>query len=147
MTHTEQLLCCIHRAAEMGRENVGKLQNCATDDHFRALLARWQQDYSRYYSSADVLLKARGGDDSGLGAMSRVMGGLMTDLNLAVDGSDAHIAEMLHRGTEQGIRELGEQLDAARGIAEEEAINLGQNLYDFLLRCRSDLLRYMKPQD
>ena len=139
MTHDEKLLCSIHRAAEMGRDSLARVLQSVQNDHFRNLLADWQETYSRYYISADVLLKASGGDDRGLGGMSRVMGDVMTDLSLAMDDSDAHIAEMLHKGTQMGIDELDEQLRTAKGAAQEETLNLASNMLDFLYSCRSEL--------
>ena len=59
MTHNEKLLCSIHRAAEMGRDSLARVLQSVQNDHFRNLLADWQETYSRYYISADVLLTLR----------------------------------------------------------------------------------------
>jgi len=144
MTNDEKLLCGIHRAAEMGRDSLARVLQSVQDEHFKNTLSEWQQRYSRYYISADVLLKASGGDDSGLGSVSRMMGDVMTDMSLLMDDSDAHIAEMLFKGTEQGIEQLSGLLQETRGSAGDEAVTLAKNMQAFLLACRSDLQARMR---
>ncbi|MEG2633750.1 MAG: hypothetical protein RSA97_04075 [Oscillospiraceae bacterium] len=141
MTPDEQLLTAIHKTSEMGKNTLNKLKEKCEDNSFLAVIDRQYEEYKRFFMSADTLLKACEGDDSGVPAGSKVMGDMMIDMASLRDKSTCHYADMVLKGTERGITELDDAMIKLSSAAKPETLNLAEALRSVLICNKSELLR------
>lgn len=143
MNCNEELLVHIHKISEMGKNTLHRLIPIIDDAKFKGVVESSHDEYSRIFMASDTLLKADGGDDSGVSPVSKTMGNVMIGLNSMTDSSVAHLAEMVMKGTDMGIEEIEQALPKLRGHASEEAKNLAECLHKFLLGNKEQLKLYL----
>ena len=139
MCATEQLLICVHKTAEMGLLAADKLIETTRDDNFKEKLCDSREVYKRVWMSADMLLKARDGDDSGVSDMAKVMCDMSIDFTALRDDSTDKLLEKLSKGNERGLKELEKAFSECGADADEEVVNLANVLRKLLLKEREDI--------
>lgn len=140
MSSNEQLLVCVHKNAEMGKNSIEKLMSVSEDKAFNESLERDLEQYKRIWLSSDTLLKASDGDDSGVPVTTKVMSDMMVDFTALTDNSTEKLSEMLLKGVEKGLNELDQTLGGSGKHADEETKNLAHALRSFMYAERSRLL-------
>lgn len=139
MCATEQLLICVHKTAEMGLTAADKLIETTRDDAFEQKLRDSREGYKRVWMSADMLLKASGGDDSGVSGMAKVMCDMSIDMTAMLDDSTDKLLEKLSKGNERGLSELENALSQYGADADPEVVRLANVLRRLLLAERADI--------
>ena len=139
MNDTKELICSIQENASIGKDTLAKLIKHCGDATLRNVLAEQFADYHKLIEEAERLTC---GDGCQMKKVKRapIFAGMC--LNLAMDSTSTHIAEMVIQGSLMGFIEMKRQLrecsdaDAAvRELAERLALTESANLrrmYDFI---------------
>lgn len=127
MDHNTELLRSVYQSAEMGRDILGRLIHACEDSEFRRFLAEIFAEYHRVLTEAERLLFNQGHIPHPARKAVRVPVYASLSLNLKIDHSSSHIAEMLMQGSLMGFIELTRDLRLCPE-AHEESKNLAWRL-------------------
>ncbi len=106
MDHNAELLKSIYRSAELGRDIMGRLIRDCEDMEFRNIMAEMFAEYHRILSESERLLFNAGRIPKPAGHAERFPIFSAITLNLRIDHSSSHIAEMLLQGSLMGYIDL-----------------------------------------
>lgn len=127
MTETVELLNCIHANARIGLDALGRLIKQCEDATFRNVMAVEFAEYNEIVEESEELLKKRNQHPKGSAAFSKTSMGAGLKLNVLIDKTSSHMAEMILLGSTMGIIDMTRHLNEFPG-ADEEARALGEKL-------------------
>lgn len=97
------LLSHIYQTAEMGRDGIGTVIRRVKDPELTRALQRQAGEYRQIQNSAERLLRGKGVQPDGVGAMARLSSEVMSTVKTMMDHSSTKIAEMMIQGTTMGV--------------------------------------------
>ena len=129
MNDTQRLLAFIYKNAEMGVQTMPRIAEKSTGEFHIAVQNRLQK-YEKIKAEAARLLDRYGSPDAekaGLNGFEKMSTDMMMKMNLSMDSSVPHMADMLIKGSSMGIRDISEQMAKYSG-ADREVMDLAENL-------------------
>lgn len=99
------LLSHVYQTAEMGQDGITSVLKRSRDPSLRKALERQKQEYRQLQASAGDLLRARGIQPDGVGAVAKLSSDLMSAVKTMMDHSSTKIAEMMIQGSTMGVTE------------------------------------------
>lgn len=97
------LLSHVYQTAEMGRDGIASVRRRAKDPKLAQALDRQMAEYRDLQSTAGDMLRARGIQPDGVGAMAKLSSEMMSAVKTMMDHSSTKIAEMMIQGSTMGV--------------------------------------------
>ncbi len=130
--NTAALLSAIHKNVSRGCDNIAAVVPMINDKFLMTNVTGQLEHYSELRSRAESEMDKYGIRPQKLSMYEklRTRAGIMA--STVFDSSDAHIAEMIERGTRRGADELERtMLEAGQGVCDEASIRLCKSVIDF----------------
>ena len=102
----------IYKNAEMGIVGINNIITKVKDEEFEELLNNQKNEYKNICREAENILKKYGKQNEEIGAMAKVSSMVMTEMSMLKDDSVNNIAKMMIEGTNKGIIEITEKINA-----------------------------------
>lgn len=97
------LLSHVYQTADMGRDGIKSVRRRVRDPKLLQALDAQDEEYRRLQDSAGDMLRARGVQPDGVGAMQKMSSEMMSTMQTMVDNSATKIAEMMIQGNTMGM--------------------------------------------
>ena len=123
------LLSHVYQTAEMGQDGITSVLKRSRDPSLNQALERQKREYHDLQASAGDMLRARGIQPDGVGAVAKLSSGMMSAMKTMMDHSSTKIAEMMIQGTTMGIVKTIRHLNDYQG-QDGDARRLGERLLD-----------------
>lgn len=115
MMKEEELLQYVHKTADMGCEGIVTVLDYVEDQRLKETLKGQMEGYKALKTEAERLLKAKGVEPNGVGAMAKVSTEVMSAGKLLMDRSPSKIAEMTIQGNNMGVSKTLQHLHDYHG--------------------------------
>mgnify|MGYP001041189581 CR=1 FL=1 len=122
------LLSHVYQTAEMGQDGITSVLKRSRDPSLNQALERQKREYHDLQASAGDMLRARGIQPDGVGAVAKLSSGMMSAMKTMMDHSSTKIAEMMIQGTVMGITSLKTSLSELPKDDDEEITALLKDL-------------------
>lgn len=130
--NTTELLAEIYRNVSMGSENLGTVVPKIKDKFLLTNVTCQLQKYSGYTEKAAAMLKHEAVKPAKPSAMKKFMSRTGIAVNTLFDSSDAHIADMIEKGTRMGADTLEKTLSRLeRNGSSQDAVDLAREVVSF----------------
>lgn len=130
--NTTELLSEIYRNVTMGSENLGNVVPMIKDKFLMTNVTCQMEKYSEYTMQAGALLKQQAVKPAQPSAMKKLMSRTGIAVNTLFDSSDAHIADMIVKGTKMGADSLEKTLcRLEREGSDQNAVELARAVVAF----------------
>ncbi len=130
--NTEELLAEVYRNVAMGSENLGTVVPKIKDKFMLTNVTCQMEKYSDYTARAASMLRKEAVRPEKISAMKKVMARTGIAMNTLFDSSDAHIADMIVKGTRMGADTLEKTLcRLERQGSDAEAVSLAKEVVAF----------------
>lgn len=139
MTGNEEILNYIHQNAQMGIETLPELINISTDNEFIEELRSQFIEYKKIFDESTKML----GMAKSIPKMAKFTSYIMIKMELLMDKSPCHIAEMLIKGSVMGIIEIEKNFNDYKD-ADKEILNLANRLLQTEKNNIENLKKYLK---
>jgi hypothetical protein len=130
--NTAALLSAIHKNVMLGCDNIAAVVPMIEDKFLMTNVTAQLEHYSELRSRAESEMDKYGIRPQRLSMYEklRTRAGIMA--STVFDSSDAHIAEMIERGTRRGADELERTMTSAgQGVCDEASMRLCKSVIDF----------------
>ena len=97
------LLSHVYQTAEMGQDGITSVLKRSRDPSLNQALERQKPEYHDLQASAGDMLRARGIQPDGVGAVAKLSSGMMSAMKTMMDHSSTKIAEMMIQGSTMGV--------------------------------------------
>lgn len=121
----------IMQNCEMGITSLKKLREVLESNDMQQELSEELKNYKSIYDKASRINENLHGDRTPVCMMQKFMAKMGIKMNVMMDKSDSHIAEMLIQGTNMGIIELNKILNANPDYSNEEILSILKELLQF----------------
>ena len=127
-TNEYDLLNYIRQNTEMGVEGIDMIIDHVQGEEFKKTLSKQREDYCKYYSKADSILRKKNGDPEEISVMAKVSTTVMGKMKNMTEREDSDYAEDMMKGTSMGISKLIKHIHHYNGEKNSEALSLGNEL-------------------
>jgi len=97
------LLSHVYQTADMGRDGIKSVRKRVQDPKLLRALDAQDEEYRKLQDSAGSMLRARGIQPDGVGAMAKMGSEMMSAVQTMMDSSATKIAEMMIQGNTMGM--------------------------------------------
>ncbi len=97
------LLSHVYQTADMGRDGIKTVRRRVRDPKLLRALNAQDEEYRKLQDSAGKMLRERGVQPDGVGAMARMGSEMMGTMQTMMDHSATKIAEMMIQGNTMGM--------------------------------------------
>lgn len=139
MTGNEEILNHIHQNAQMGIETLPELIKISTDDEFIEELRSQFTEYKKIYDETTKLLVHA----KSIPKMAKFTSYIMIKMEVLMNKSPSHIAEMLIKGSLMGIIEIEKNFNDYKD-ANREILDLANRLLQTEKNNIENLKKYLK---
>lgn len=139
MTGNEEILNYIHQNAQMGIETLPELIKISTDDEFIEELRSQFTEYKKIYDETNKLLVHA----KSIPKMAKFTSYIMIKMEVLMNKSPSHIAEMLIKGSLMGIIEIEKNFNDYKD-ANREILDLANRLLQTEKNNIENLKKYLK---
>lgn len=139
MTGNEEILNYIHQNAQMGIETLPELIKISTDDKFIEELRSQFTEYKKIYDETTKLLVHA----KSIPKMAKFTSYIMIKMEVLMNKSPSHIAEMLIKGSLMGIIEIEKNFNDYKD-ANREILDLANRLLQTEKNNIENLKKYLK---
>lgn len=133
----------IMQNCEMGISSLKKLREMLESNEMQQELSEELKSYKSIYDKASRINENLHGDRTPINMMQKLMAKMGITMNVMMDKSDSHIAEMLIQGTNMGIIELNKILNSNPDYSNEEILSILKELLEFEERRINKLKAYL----
>lgn len=112
MSEEVEFLNYIYKNAEMGIIGIDNIIAKVKDEDFEKLLNNQKEEYNNICKEAESILKKYGKSNEEVGTMAKISTAVMSEMSILKDDSIKNIAKMMIEGTNKGIVEITEKLNA-----------------------------------
>lgn len=130
----------IMQNCEMGISSLKKLREMLESNEMQQELSEELKSYKSIYDKASRVNENLHGERTPISMMQKLMAKIGVKMNVMMDKSDSHIAEMLIQGTNMGIIELNKILNSNPDYSNEEILSILKELLEFE-ECRINKLK------
>ena len=142
MNEEVEFLQFIYKNAEMGVIGIDNIVTKVKDEKFEKVLKNQREEYNNICREAENILKKYGKQNEEIGTMAKVSSALMSEMSLLKDDSNQNIAKMMIEGTNKGIIEITEKLNAYDG-SDAEIVVLATKLKNTEEKNIEELKKYL----
>jgi len=122
MMKEEELLQYVHKTADMGCDGILSVLDYVEDGGLKAALKGQMKTYQDLRREAEGLLRQRGVEPKGAGAMAKTSAEMMSAGKLMLDRSASKIAEMTIQGNDMGVTKTLKHLHDYNGGGEAKEL-------------------------
>lgn len=133
----------IMQNCEMGISSLKKLREMLESNEMQQELSEELKSYKSIYDKASRVNENLHGERTPVSMMQKFMAKMGVQMNVLMDKSDSHIAEMLIQGTNMGIIELNKILNSNPDYSNEEILSILKELLEFEERRINKLKAYL----
>lgn len=133
----------IMQNCEMGISSLKKLREMLESNEMQQELSEELKSYKSIYDKASRVNENLHGERTPVNMMQKFMAKMGVTMNMMMDKSDSHIAEMLIQGTNMGIIELNKILNSNPDYSNEEILSILRELLEFEERRINKLKAYL----
>ena len=126
MSEEVEYLNYIYKNAEMGVVGIDDVIVKASDEKFEKLLKKEREEYLEIAREAEDILKKYGKQNEEVGTMAKMSSKMMSEMKLLKDNSTQTIAKMMMEGTNKGIIEITEKINAYNNTDAEIVVLAGK---------------------
>ncbi len=137
-----EFLNYIYKNAEMGVIGIDDVITKVDDEKFIKLLKIQREEYKTCENEALNILKKYGQSNESVGTMAKVSSKVMAEMELLKDNSVNTVAKMMMEGTNKGIIEITEKINAYDSN-DAEVVVLAGKLKATLEKNIDDLKKYL----
>lgn len=98
-----ELLRHVYQTAEMGQDGIRSVRGYAKDPALAQALNRQMGEYQHIQATAGGMLRARGIEPEGVGALAKLSAEAMSAMKTMADHSATKIAELMIQGSTMGV--------------------------------------------
>jgi len=142
MSEEVEFLNYIYKNAEMGIIGIDNIISKVKDEKFEKLLNNQKEEYNNICKDAESILKKYGKSNEEVGTMAKISTTLMSEMSMLKDDSINNIAKMMVEGTNKGIIEITEKLNAYNNT-DAEIVVLANKLKSLEESSIEDLKKYL----
>ena len=142
MSEEVEFLNYIYKNAEMGIIGIDDVITKSSNEKFTKLLKSQKEDYEEICKEAKDILKKYGKNNEEIGMMAKMSTKMMAEMNLMKDDSDKVIAKMMMEGSNKGVIEITEKINAYNNI-DAEIVVLANKLKSTLEKNIDELKKYL----
>ena len=142
MSEEVEFLNYIYKNAEMGIIGIDDVITKSSNEKFTKLLKSQKEDYEEICKEAKDILKKYGKNNEEIGMMAKMSTKMMAEMNLMKDDSDQVIAKMMMEGSNKGVIEITEKINAYNNI-DAEIVVLANKLKSTLEKNIDELKKYL----
>lgn len=139
---TIKLLRECDAGVKMGISSITDVVGHVTSEELRRLLTDSRTDHETIESELRSLLDRYGDDGKAPSAIAKGMSHMKTEMKLAMNESDATIADLMTDGCDMGVKSLSRYLNQYKA-AEEDAKDIAKRLISIEDRLGSDLRAFL----
>ncbi len=143
MSEEVEFLNYIYKNAEMGIIGIDEVIDKASNEKFAKLLKNQRDDYDSICIEAENVLKKYGKQNEKVSQMAKMSTKMMSEMKFLKDDSDQTIAKMMMEGTNKGVIEITEKINAYNKDMDPEIIMIANKLKDILEQNIDDLKKYL----
>ena len=142
MSEEVEFLNYIYKNAEMGVIGIDNIITKVKDENFEKLLKSQRNEYENICVEAESILKKYGKKNEEVGTMAKVSTKVMSEMALLKENSTQNIAKMMIEGTNKGIIEIVEKINAYNN-SDAEIVVLANKLKNTLEKNIEELKKYL----
>ncbi len=132
MEKTNEILEHIYKNVKMGSDSITSLLPKVKDDRMISDLTTQLTGYEDFACRAANMLKDSGVHPEEEGLMKKIPAKAGIAMNMAMDPSNSHIAEMMIQGSSMGIVDMTKYINAAKRVTiSKEAVDLAGEVVSF----------------
>ena len=132
MEKTNEILEHIYKNVKMGSDSITSLLHKVKDDRMISDLTTQLTGYENFACRAADMLKNSGVHPEEEGLMKKIPAKAGIAMNMAMDPSNSHIAEMMIQGSSMGIVDMTKYINAAKRVTiSKEAVALAGEVVTF----------------
>ena len=139
---TIKLLRECDAGVKMGISSIGDVLEYTGSEELRRLLTDSRTDHETIESELRTLLDRYGDDGKTPSAIAKGMSHMKTSMKLAMNESDATIADLMTDGCDMGVKSLSRYLNQYKA-AEEDAKDIAKRLITIEDQLGTDLRGYL----
>lgn len=139
---TIDLLNEIHQGSQMGVEAIDTLLNKVKSGDFKTKLMEMQNEYKNIAAATNVELQKYGGIPHEIPVSQRVSAWSMSNMQTLVNNSTEHMADMMLKGTNMGLRDINKAINN-NIYADEKAKNLARQFITVQQKHAEEMSRYL----
>ena len=142
MSEEVEFLNYIYKNAEMGIIGILDVITKSSNEKFTKLLKSQKEDYEEICKEAKDILKKYGKSNEEIGVMAKMSTKMMAEMSLMKEESDQVIAKMMMEGSNKGVIEITEKINAYNNI-DAEIVVLANKLKSTLEKNIDELKKYL----
>lgn len=142
MSEEVEFLNYIYKNAEMGVIGIEDIIAKVSAEKFEKLLNSQKDEYTEICTEAEDILKKYGKQNENVGTMAKMSTKMMAEMSLMKDSSDQNIAKMMMEGSNKGIIEITEKINAYNN-SDAEIVVLANKLKATLEKNIEELKKYL----
>ena len=142
MSEEVEFLNYIYKNAEMGIIGIDDVITKSSNEKFTKLLKSQKEDYEEICKEAKDILKKYGKSNEEIGVMAKMSTKMMAEMSLMKEESDQVIAKMMMEGSNKGVIEITEKINAYNNI-DAEIVVLANKLKSTLEKNIDELKKYL----
>jgi len=130
--NTKELLSAIHKNVTLGCDNIAAVVPMINDKFLMTNVTGQLEHYAELKSCTESVMETYGVRPQKLSLYEKVKTRAGVMASTVFDSSDAHIAQMIERGTRRGADELERtMLEVGKGVCDEASMRLCRSVIDF----------------
>lgn len=137
-----EFLKVIYKNAEMGVIGIKDIITKVSDEKFEKVLNNQKEEYNNICKEAEDILKKYGKQNEEVSNMARISTKVMSEMMIIKDNSINNIAKMMLEGTNKGIIEITEKINAYNNN-DAEIVVLANKLKNTLEKNIEELKKYL----
>ena len=142
MSEEVEFLNYIYKNAEMGIIGIDDVITKSSNEKFTKLLKSQKEDYEEICKESKDILKKYGKSNEEIGVMAKMSTKMMAEMSLMKEESDQVIAKMMMEGSNKGVIEITEKINAYNNI-DAEIVVLANKLKSTLEKNIDELKKYL----
>ncbi len=142
MSEEVEFLNYIYKNAEMGVIGIDDVIVKTDDEKFEKILRSQREEYVNICNEAEDILKKYGKQNEEVGLMAKMSSKMMSEMSLLKDNSTNTIAKMMVEGSNKGIIEITEKINAYNNT-DAEIVVLANKLKATLEKNIDELKKYL----
>lgn len=139
---TVKLLKECDAGTKMAVESIDEILEKVSDAKLKSLLQESKSHHKKLENEIDGLLCSYQEEEKEPGTMAKGMSWIKTNMKLAMDNSDATVADLITDGCDMGIKSLARYQNQYR-MADKESKGICNKLISIEEQLRKDLREYL----
>jgi len=139
---TVKLLRECDAGIRMGVDSIADVQDRVKDRNFRQVLTDCKAEHEKLQEEIDRLLQKYHDDGKAPNAIAKGMSWMKTNMKLAMEDTDATIADLMTDGCNMGVKSLNRYLNQYKA-ADEVSKDIAKRLINLEEQLTHDIRKYL----